>query len=206
MTRGCSSVRRLSTVPSVLQPSFILTTEWFWFWEDESGNWIQYATAVSDVLRYLTILFNIWKGSVLVCIDQDGGHRLSSISSAELEQKYQADNNAVLEFTAGSQTYELSFMGNDDLKHTHYCEILSTPPTNITLIIVLKKPHAAAVLLFRYDPDKQKLHNQKSRQTSPQICVRGWCSNHQDDVSKHSSISLELSETCMTEKTLHVCF
>ncbi|XP_052410215.1 protein mono-ADP-ribosyltransferase PARP12-like [Carassius gibelio] len=84
MTQGSQIVRRLSTVSSVLQPSFILTTEWIWYWEDEYGNWIQYATA-------------------------EGGHRLSSISSAELEQKYQADNNAVLEFTAGSQTYELSF-------------------------------------------------------------------------------------------------
>ncbi|KAL1275251.1 hypothetical protein QQF64_034874 [Cirrhinus molitorella] len=85
MTQGCQTVRRLSTVSSVLQPTFILTTEWIWHWEDEYGNWIQYATA-------------------------DGGHNLSSISSAELEQKYQADNNAVVEFTAGSQTYELSFM------------------------------------------------------------------------------------------------
>ncbi|XP_058630360.1 protein mono-ADP-ribosyltransferase PARP12-like [Onychostoma macrolepis] len=85
MIQGSLSVRRLSTVSSVLQPTFILTTEWIWHWEDEFGNWIQYATA-------------------------DGGHRLSSISTAELEQKYQADNNAVVEFTAGSQTYELSFM------------------------------------------------------------------------------------------------
>uniref|UniRef100_A0A8C1E6Q4 Poly [ADP-ribose] polymerase 12 n=1 Tax=Cyprinus carpio carpio TaxID=630221 RepID=A0A8C1E6Q4_CYPCA len=84
MTQGCHSVRRLSTVPSVLQPNFILTTEWIWYWKDEYGNWIQYATA-------------------------DGGHGSSSISSAELEQKFQADSNAVVEFTAGSQTYELSF-------------------------------------------------------------------------------------------------
>uniref|UniRef100_A0A8C2AQM1 Si:ch73-252i11.1 n=1 Tax=Cyprinus carpio TaxID=7962 RepID=A0A8C2AQM1_CYPCA len=84
MTQGSHSVRRLSTVPSVLQPTFILTTEWIWYWEDEYGNWIQYATA-------------------------EGSHGLSSISSAELEQKYQADINAVVEFTAGSQTYELSF-------------------------------------------------------------------------------------------------
>ncbi|XP_042577474.1 protein mono-ADP-ribosyltransferase PARP12-like [Cyprinus carpio] len=84
MTQGSHSVRRLSTVPSVLQPTFILTTEWIWYWEDEFGNWIQYATA-------------------------EGSHGLSSISSAELEQKYQADINAVVEFTAGSQTYELSF-------------------------------------------------------------------------------------------------
>ncbi|XP_051546598.1 protein mono-ADP-ribosyltransferase PARP12-like [Myxocyprinus asiaticus] len=83
MTRGLHSVRRLSTVPSVIQPTFILTTEWLWYWENEFGNWIQYATA-------------------------EVGHRLSSITSEELEQKYQTDNGAVVEFTAGSQTYELS--------------------------------------------------------------------------------------------------
>ncbi|KAI7792031.1 hypothetical protein IRJ41_020260, partial [Triplophysa rosa] len=84
MTRGPQPVRRLSTVPSVLQPTFILTTEWIWHWEDEYGNWIQYGTA-------------------------DGGHRSSLISSVEIEQKYQADSSGVMEFTAGSQTYELNF-------------------------------------------------------------------------------------------------
>ncbi|XDV24263.1 hypothetical protein PO909_028484 [Leuciscus waleckii] len=84
MTQGPHSVRRLSTVSSVVQPTFILTTEWLWYWEDEHGIWIPYATA-------------------------EGGHSLSSISSAELEQKYQADSSAVVEFTAGSQTYTLSF-------------------------------------------------------------------------------------------------
>lgn len=84
MTQGPHSVRRLSTVSSVVQPNFILTTDWLWYWEDENGIWIPYATA-------------------------EGGHSLSSISSAELEQKYQADSSAVVEFTAGSQTYTLSF-------------------------------------------------------------------------------------------------
>nr|XP_055046734.1 protein mono-ADP-ribosyltransferase PARP12 [Misgurnus anguillicaudatus] len=83
MTRGSQSVRRLSTVSSVIQPTFILTTEWLWYWEDEFGNWIQYATS-------------------------EGGHTSSSISSAELEQSYQTDNSLVIEFIAGSQTYQLS--------------------------------------------------------------------------------------------------
>uniref|UniRef100_A0A667WS67 C3H1-type domain-containing protein n=1 Tax=Myripristis murdjan TaxID=586833 RepID=A0A667WS67_9TELE len=47
MTRGSSSVRRLSTASSVLHPNFVLTTEWLWYWEDESGNWNLYASAVS---------------------------------------------------------------------------------------------------------------------------------------------------------------
>uniref|UniRef100_A0A4W5MDW4 Si:ch73-252i11.1 n=1 Tax=Hucho hucho TaxID=62062 RepID=A0A4W5MDW4_9TELE len=84
MTCGLNKARRLSTVSSVLQPTFILTTEWAWFWEDEFGNWIQYASA-------------------------SGGHRAATITSEDLEKRFQEDNKAVMEFTAGSQTYELSF-------------------------------------------------------------------------------------------------
>ncbi|XP_038833876.1 protein mono-ADP-ribosyltransferase PARP12-like isoform X2 [Salvelinus namaycush] len=84
MTCGLNKARRLSTVSSVLQPTFILTTEWAWFWEDEFGNWIQYASAIS-------------------------GHRAATITSEDLEKRFQEDNKAVIEFTAGSQTYELSF-------------------------------------------------------------------------------------------------
>ncbi|CAL8405327.1 unnamed protein product [Arctogadus glacialis] len=42
MTRGLQKVRRLSSISSVLQPTFLLTTEWLWYWEDEHGNWNQY--------------------------------------------------------------------------------------------------------------------------------------------------------------------
>lgn len=51
MTRGCDVVRRLSTVSSVIQPNYILTTCWAWYWEDEFGNWIQYAASVSTMNR-----------------------------------------------------------------------------------------------------------------------------------------------------------
>ncbi|CDQ64293.1 unnamed protein product [Oncorhynchus mykiss] len=84
MTCGLNKARRLSTISSVLQPTFILTTEWSWFWEDEFGNWIQYASAIS-------------------------GHRAATITSEDLEKRFQEDNKAVIEFTAGSQTYEFSF-------------------------------------------------------------------------------------------------
>ncbi|XP_030633900.1 protein mono-ADP-ribosyltransferase PARP12-like [Chanos chanos] len=84
MTKGLRRVRRLSTVSSVIQPTFILTTEWVWYWEDEYGKWIQYASI-------------------------KGGHNMASLGCEDLEQKYQENNNAVVEFTAGSQTYELSF-------------------------------------------------------------------------------------------------
>ncbi|XP_030210877.1 protein mono-ADP-ribosyltransferase PARP12 isoform X2 [Gadus morhua] len=42
MLRGLQKVRRLSSISSVLQPTFLLTTEWLWYWEDEDGNWNQY--------------------------------------------------------------------------------------------------------------------------------------------------------------------
>ena len=49
MSRGLWDVRRLSTVSSVTKPTYVLTTEWVWFWEDEYGKWIQYASIVSGV-------------------------------------------------------------------------------------------------------------------------------------------------------------
>ncbi|KAL4659384.1 poly ADP-ribose polymerase 12-like [Arapaima gigas] len=84
MTKGLFRVRRLSTVSSVLQPNFILTTEWTWYWEDEFGAWIPYASS-------------------------NGSHAASTITSEELERKYQEDSGAVVQFTAASQTYELYF-------------------------------------------------------------------------------------------------
>ncbi|CAL8405328.1 unnamed protein product [Arctogadus glacialis] len=42
MTSGFQKVRRLSSASSVLQPTFLLTTEWLWYWQDENGNWNQY--------------------------------------------------------------------------------------------------------------------------------------------------------------------
>uniref|UniRef100_A0A667WID1 Poly (ADP-ribose) polymerase family, member 12b n=1 Tax=Myripristis murdjan TaxID=586833 RepID=A0A667WID1_9TELE len=94
MTRGSSSVRRLSTASSVLHPNFVLTTEWLWYWEDESGNWNLYASAVTR------------------------------ISSAELEQKYLNDDKGTMEFTAGSQKYSLSFQGKprtNSTRNGHSC-------------------------------------------------------------------------------------
>ncbi|XP_053506581.1 protein mono-ADP-ribosyltransferase PARP12 [Ictalurus furcatus] len=84
MTRGYSIVRRLSTVSSAIQPNYILTTNWAWHWEDEYGNWIQYASS-------------------------GGGHNTASITSEDLEQKFSQDNKAEVEFMAGSQVYTLSF-------------------------------------------------------------------------------------------------
>ncbi|XP_048862591.1 protein mono-ADP-ribosyltransferase PARP12 [Brienomyrus brachyistius] len=84
MTRGLSKVRRLSTVSSVLQPTLFLTTKWAWYWEDEYGNWVQYASS-------------------------NGGYKPASITSEVLEQEYLKDSATVVEFTAGSQSYQLNF-------------------------------------------------------------------------------------------------
>ncbi|KAK7896315.1 hypothetical protein WMY93_021640 [Mugilogobius chulae] len=84
MTCGPDEVRRLSTVNSVLQPRVIHTTDWLWYWEDEYGKWYQYAAVTSE-------------------------HRLASITSKELEEMFVKNNKDVVRFTAGSQSYELSF-------------------------------------------------------------------------------------------------
>ncbi|XP_061570764.1 protein mono-ADP-ribosyltransferase PARP12-like [Cololabis saira] len=84
MICGEKKVRRLSTMSSVVEPNFILTTEWLWYWEDEHGNWNLYAA------------------------DGDG-HKPADMDSATLEQKFLNDDNDVVEFMAGSQAYSLSF-------------------------------------------------------------------------------------------------
>ncbi|XP_035466930.1 protein mono-ADP-ribosyltransferase PARP12 isoform X2 [Scophthalmus maximus] len=84
MTCGLNNVRRLSTCSSLVEPSFILTTEWVWYWEDEFGNWKPYASAT-------------------------GGLGGADTDSAMLEEKFLANDKDVVEFTAGSQSYSLSF-------------------------------------------------------------------------------------------------
>ncbi|XP_045554605.1 protein mono-ADP-ribosyltransferase PARP12 [Salmo salar] len=84
MSRGFSEVHRSSTVSSVTKPTYVLTTEWAWFWVDEYGKWVQYASIKEK-------------------------DRLSSITSEDLEKRYQEDQSAVVKFTAGQQSYELSF-------------------------------------------------------------------------------------------------
>ncbi|XP_055793420.1 mucin-2-like isoform X2 [Salvelinus fontinalis] len=94
MSRGLWEVRRLSTVSSVTQPTYVLTTEWAWFWEDEYGKWVQYAS-IKEM------------------------HRLSSITSEDLEKRYQEDQSAVVKFTAGQQSYELSFRDMTQKNNTY---------------------------------------------------------------------------------------
>ncbi|XP_063357270.1 protein mono-ADP-ribosyltransferase PARP12 [Pelmatolapia mariae] len=84
MTCGQNKVCRLSTENSVIEPTFIHTTEWLWYWQDEFGSWNMFASAI-------------------------GGHKAADINSAKLEEKFLANDKDVVEFTAGSQSYSLSF-------------------------------------------------------------------------------------------------
>ena len=149
MTCDLNAARRLSTISSVLQPNFILTTEWLWYWQDESGNWIQYAAAVSwkhcssslysseqhlMELKRVLILWNsvfdsfciftkvsfhgvesetiiyLTQTSFMTSL-QSAALRTASITSEDLEQRFQSDDKSDMDFTAGSQSYTLSFKG-----------------------------------------------------------------------------------------------
>ncbi|ROL47223.1 Poly [ADP-ribose] polymerase 12 [Anabarilius grahami] len=89
MTLGLDEVRRLSTESSALLPGFVLATSWIWYWKNEYNRWIQYSSVVEM-------------------------HRLSSVSSEQLEQKYQEyllqnQEDAGVKFNAGHRFYELCF-------------------------------------------------------------------------------------------------
>lgn len=45
MTCGQNKVRRLSTCNSVIEPTYMYTTEWLWYWEDEKSQWNLYAVS-----------------------------------------------------------------------------------------------------------------------------------------------------------------
>uniref|UniRef100_A0A8C9FRG8 WWE domain-containing protein n=1 Tax=Pavo cristatus TaxID=9049 RepID=A0A8C9FRG8_PAVCR len=47
MTLSSSLIRRLSTPSSVLNPTFVLTTKWIWYWKNDQGQWTEYGTQVS---------------------------------------------------------------------------------------------------------------------------------------------------------------
>ncbi|NWW96112.1 PAR12 polymerase, partial [Rhynochetos jubatus] len=84
MTCYSSSVRRLSTPSSVTKPSFVLTTQWIWYWKNDRGQWIEYG-------------------------EQGEGANVNSPSSDIIENLYLADPDATVSFQAGLYHYELSF-------------------------------------------------------------------------------------------------
>ncbi|NWV03755.1 PAR12 polymerase, partial [Ptilonorhynchus violaceus] len=84
MTCSSSLVRRLSTPSSVTKPTFILTTQWIWYWKNNEDKWIEYG-------------------------EQGEGNSVTSPSSAIIENLYQADPDAIVPFQAGQHNYELNF-------------------------------------------------------------------------------------------------
>ncbi|NXY13921.1 PAR12 polymerase, partial [Atrichornis clamosus] len=84
MTCCSSLIRRLSTPSSVTKPSFLLTTQWIWYWKDNQDKWVEYG-------------------------EQEEGNSLTSPSSAVIENLYQADPGGVISFQAGQHQYELDF-------------------------------------------------------------------------------------------------
>ncbi|XP_056137443.1 protein mono-ADP-ribosyltransferase PARP12 [Lampris incognitus] len=83
MTYGGYPVRRLSTASSVAKPlHFILTTEWLWYWKDDSNMWVEYSLEGNN----------------------DG---LPSITSQTLEKVYLEERKTEFPFTADKQQYIL---------------------------------------------------------------------------------------------------
>ncbi|XP_063010023.1 zinc finger CCCH-type antiviral protein 1-like isoform X5 [Melospiza melodia melodia] len=84
MTCSSSLVRRLSTPSSVTKPTFLLTTQWIWYWKNNQDKWIEYG-------------------------EPEEGTSTTSPSSAIIENLYQADPCAIVPFQAGQHQYELNF-------------------------------------------------------------------------------------------------
>ncbi|NXA70523.1 PAR12 polymerase, partial [Mohoua ochrocephala] len=84
MTCCSSLVRRLSTPSSVTKPTFLLTTQWIWYWKNNQDKWIEYG-------------------------EQEEGNSTTSPSSVIIENLYQADPDAIVPFQAGQHKYELNF-------------------------------------------------------------------------------------------------
>ncbi|NXP35528.1 PAR12 polymerase, partial [Leiothrix lutea] len=85
-TMTCCSflVRRLSTPSSVTKPTFLLTTQWVWYWKNNQDKWIEYG-------------------------EQEEGNSTTSPSSDVIENLYQADPCAVVRFQTDQHQYELNF-------------------------------------------------------------------------------------------------
>ncbi|XP_009875024.1 PREDICTED: poly [ADP-ribose] polymerase 12-like, partial [Apaloderma vittatum] len=84
MTCRSSPLRRLSTPSSVTKPTFVLTTQWIWYWKNDQGRWIEYG-------------------------QQGEGGTVNAPSSDAIENLYLADRDATMNFQAGLNHYELNF-------------------------------------------------------------------------------------------------
>ncbi|XP_078529505.1 protein mono-ADP-ribosyltransferase PARP12-like [Lissotriton helveticus] len=104
MTSSLKPVHRLSTASSVAKPSdYLLTTEWIWYWKNEHEQWIEYG--------------------------KHGGKEAATLTSKDLETTYNTDKQAVVNFEAGSQKYEIHFqeMIQRNLKYGTKKEVLRRP-------------------------------------------------------------------------------
>ncbi|XP_072337882.1 protein mono-ADP-ribosyltransferase PARP12-like [Scyliorhinus torazame] len=82
MTNNLNRVRRLSTTSSVTKPPhYTLTTEWLWYWQADTGMWIEYGK-------------------------QQG---LETVTSTDLENLYLADSKEKAVFLMGTCQYTVDF-------------------------------------------------------------------------------------------------
>ncbi|NXS96270.1 PAR12 polymerase, partial [Jacana jacana] len=84
MTCASYSLRRLCTPSSVTKPTFVLTTQWIWYWKNDQGQWIEYE-------------------------EQGGKNNVTAPSSAVIENLYLADPDTTISFQSGVHHYELNF-------------------------------------------------------------------------------------------------
>ncbi|NXN25025.1 PAR12 polymerase, partial [Nycticryphes semicollaris] len=84
MTCAASSLRRLCTPSSVTKPTFVLTTQWIWYWKNDQGQWIEYG-------------------------EQAEKNSVTAPSSAVIENLYLADPDTTISFQAGLHHYQLNF-------------------------------------------------------------------------------------------------
>ncbi|KAM9807886.1 protein mono-ADP-ribosyltransferase PARP12 [Neosynchiropus ocellatus] len=84
MTFGGSPVRRLSTASSAFKPPhFILTTEWVWYWKDDSGSWLEFGQSAEGTP--------------------------TTVTSETLENLYLTDRESAVPFGTSSNSYVLHF-------------------------------------------------------------------------------------------------
>ncbi|KAI4880297.1 hypothetical protein NFI96_031723 [Prochilodus magdalenae] len=95
MTRAGDAVRRLSTASSVTKPAhYILTTHWMWYYKGDHENWIEYGRPVS---------------SHSISSESDDKHRVTSVTSRDLEEAFLTDNTAEVTVIKGNRHYFVSF-------------------------------------------------------------------------------------------------
>uniref|UniRef100_A0A8C9Z492 Poly [ADP-ribose] polymerase n=1 Tax=Sander lucioperca TaxID=283035 RepID=A0A8C9Z492_SANLU len=92
MTRGSNKVRRLSTTNSLLEPTFIHTTEWVWYWEDEFGKWNMYAGGFLCILKHSSSYNLFFSSDMIQTNKQYGTKRLVKrrplfVSAADVKTK-----------------------------------------------------------------------------------------------------------------------